>query len=204
MKKQIIIIHGGDTFKTYKDWFSYLKVKKLDFERIKNSRGDWKENLQEKLGGGFELIFPQMPNKQNAKYVEWKIWFETMIPYLSPKVMFIGHSLGGIFLAKYLAENKFPKRILATFLVAAPYDDKDSDYSLADFKLPKSLSRFEKQAGKIFIYQSKDDPDVPFTDFKKYQEKLKSAVGRIFTNRGHFNQEKLPELIRDIKSLDFS
>ena len=201
MKKQIIVIHGGDTFETYKDWFSYLKVKRLDFERIKNPLSGWKESLGKRFGKKFEIIYPQMPNKQNAKYVEWKIWFETHIPYLQPKSIFIGHSLGGIFLAKYFAENEFPKPIRAVFLIAAPFDDKNSDYSLADFKLPKSLNKFERQGGKIFIYQSVDDPVVPFADFKKYQKTLKSAKFRTFKNREHFNQKELPEIIQDIKSL---
>jgi len=201
MKKQIVIIHGGDTFDTYEDWLSYLKVKKLDFEKIKSTWRGWKDTLDEKLGKEFEVILPQMPNKQNAKYTEWKIWFETMIPYLEPEVVFVGHSLGGIFLPKYLSENTFPKMIRATFLVSAPYDAENTGYSLADFKLNNDLAGFEKQGGKIFIYHSEDDPVVPFTDFKKYQQVLKDATFRIFKDREHFGQEELPEIVQDIKSI---
>lgn len=142
-----------------------------------------------------------MPNKQNAKYAEWKVWFETMVSCLESEVIFIGHSLGAIFLPKYLSENKFPKTIRATFLVAAPYDDKDVEYSLADFNLTNNLADFQKQGGKIFMYHSEDDPVVPFADFQKYQSLLKGATFRIFKNRGHFDQEEFPELVKDIKEL---
>lgn len=81
------------------------------------------------------------------------------------------------------------------------YDDKDSDYSMADFIIPKDLSMLEKQGGKVFIYGSEDDPVVPSIDFKKYKKILKTAIMRKFSDRGHFNQEVLPELIKDIKSL---
>lgn len=113
----------------------------------------------------------------------------------------MGHSLGGIFLAKYLSENNFPSKIRGVFLVAPPHDDKDSDFSLADFILPDSLEKMENQADQIFVYFSEDDPVVPFEDKNKYEAKFKKAVFRIFKNRGHFNQEEFPEIISDIKSL---
>ena len=133
MKKQIIIIHGGDTFDTYKEYIFDLKNFKIDFEKMM-SKG-WKDNMGKSLGRGFEVILPKMPNAFNAKYLEWKIWFQKMVPFFENKIVLVGHSLGGIFLAKYLSENKVPKEILATFLVAAPYNDKDSEYSLVDFIL---------------------------------------------------------------------
>jgi predicted alpha/beta hydrolase family esterase len=201
MKKQIVVIHGGDTFETHEDWFSFLKVKKLDFERIKNPQGDWKSTLGEKLGSEFETIYPQMPNKQNSKYAEWKIWFETMLPHLEPEVVFVGHSLGSLFLVRYFSENKYPKKIRATFLVATPYDTEGVDYSLADFYLRDDLSDFEAQGGKIFMYHSEDDPVVPASGFKKYQKTLKNATFRIFKDRQHFNIEEFPEIIEDIKSV---
>lgn len=109
-----------------------------------------------------------------------------------------------LFLVKYLSENDFPKQILATFLVAPAYDDKDSDYSMADFILPKNISKLEKQGGKIFIYKSTDDPVVPPIDFEKYEKVLKDVTVRKFTNRGHFNQEELPEIVKDIKDISTS
>jgi predicted alpha/beta hydrolase family esterase len=107
----------------------------------------------------------------------------------------------GIFLAKYLSENKFPKEIIATFLVAAPYDDKNSEYSSADFKLKKDLSLLQNQSGKLFIYQSKDDDVVPFADFEKYKKALPNASFREFNNKKHFNQKNFPEIIREIRKI---
>lgn len=201
MKKQILIIHGGDAFDTYGDYLKFLKNWQIDFEDFNKQRTDWKDNLSKVLGKGFEIIAPKMPNKLNAKYLEWKIWFEKFIPYLKKEVILIGHSMGGIFLAKYLSENNFPKKILGLFLVSAPYDEKDSQESLGDFVLPKSLEKMNKQIQKIFIYQSKDDPVVSFADMGKYLAKLKKAIVRVLKGRGHINQSRFPEIIRDIKSL---
>ena len=193
MKKQIIVIHGGDTFETYEEYIFSLKSFEIDFEKMM-SKG-WKDNLEKDLGRGFEVVLPRMPNSFNAKYLEWKIWFEKIISFFENEVVLIGHSLGGIFLAKYLSENKFPKEILATFLVAAPYDDKNSDYSLADFTLKKDLGLLQNQFGKLFIYQSQDDDVVSFADFKKYKKALPNANFREFKNKRHFRQENFPEII---------
>jgi hypothetical protein len=194
MQKQIVVIGGGDTFKTYKEYISYLKNIKLDFKKLKIKR--WKETLDEKLGDNFEVLNMKMPNSANAKYNEWKIMFKKSLPFLKNSVILLGHSLGGIFLAKYLSENKFPRRIKATFLVSAPY------YTLGDFKLPKKLDKFQKQGGKIFLYHSKNDPVVPFVDLGKYGKALPEAKISVFKNRKHFDQTKFPELVRDIKNLN--
>jgi len=201
MKQQIVIIHGGDTFNTYKEYLKFLKGWKIDFDNIKKKRTDWKDNLSKTLGEKFEVIAPKMPNKLNAKYLEWKIWFEKFIPHFNSRVILIGHSLGGIFLAKYLSENRSPKKIIALFLVSAPFDEKDTPYPLGDFKLPKSLEKINQQVKKIFIYQSTDDPVVPFADFKKYQAALKNLTARILKKREHITQEKFPEIIKDIRNL---
>lgn len=203
MKKQVIIIHGGDTFQTYEEWFSYLQNKEFNFERFSRDIKGWKDNLRKELGDEYEVIMPEMPNKQNAKYAEWKIWFEKLFPFLNPEVILIGHSLGGIFLAKYVSENDFPKKIVATFLVAACFDDKVSGYPLGDFSLDSDLSNFEKRGGNIFLYHSKDDPVVPFADVKEYKNALPGATERIFDNRGHFHQGELPEIIDEIKSINY-
>lgn len=197
MKKQVIVIGGGNTFDSYKQYISFLKKMKIDFARLKQI--GWKDALEKDLGKKFEVIRPEMPNPSNAKYAEWKIWWEKIIPHLEKQVVLIGHSLGGIFLTKYLSENKFPKKILAVFLVAAPYDDKGEEDSLADFKLKKDLSLIQDQAGKVFFYHSADDSVVRFSDMEKYKKALSQAICREFKNKGHFNQAKFPELVREVR-----
>lgn len=201
MKNQVVVIHGGDVFETYEEYLEDLRNKELDFERLREGKKDWKGTLREALGEKYEVIQPSMPNKQNARYEEWRIWFEKFIPYLQDELVLVGHSMGGIFLVKYLTENEFPKKVLATFLVAAPFDDKDIQEPIGDFKLPEKTDGFKKKVGKVFLYHSEDDPVVPFVDLEKYKKELPDATVRIFKNRGHFTQEELQEIVEDIKSL---
>jgi uncharacterized protein len=201
MKKQVMVIHGGETFRSYKDYFKFIKTRKIDFSDYANRKPNWKKDLPKNLGKGYEVIFPAMPNPLNARYKEWKIWFDKFVLHIKPGAILIGHSLGGIFLAKFLSENKLGKKIKALFLVAAPFDEKDIKDSLADFRLKKDLSLIEKQAMNIFIYHSKDDKIVPFADSQKFLRQLPGAVFRSLKNRGHFIQEKFPEIVKDIKRL---
>lgn len=199
MKKQVVVIHGGTTFATYKQYLAYLKKEELNFEKATSKR--WKDHLGEKLGKGFEVVMPLMPNSANARYLEWKIWFEKLFPFLEKEVVLLGHSLGGLFLAKYLSERKFPKKILGTLLVAPPYDGEGSEESLDYFKLKKDLSGLQKQSGKLIFYHSQDDENVPMVDFVKYKKALPDACFRDFKNRGHFVQKNFPEIVREIKKL---
>jgi predicted alpha/beta hydrolase family esterase len=199
MKKQVLFIHGGEVFSRYTNYIKFISDYKLDLNKKKPKK--WKHSLSDKLGRNYEVIMTEMPCALNSKYKEWKIWFEKYIPFLKSPVILVGHSLGAIFLVKYLSENKLKKKIKGTFLVAAPYDDKDSWFSLDDFKIKKDLSLLTKQGGEVTFYFSEDDFEVPFVDAAKYQKALPDANYRIFKKRGHFLAPSFPEIVRDIKNL---
>ncbi|MEA2701648.1 MAG: serine hydrolase [Candidatus Parcubacteria bacterium] len=200
MKIQVFVIHGGHARNSYEEYLEHLKKKEVDLEYLRGKGRSWKLSLGEKLGAGYDVYNPQMPNKENARYIEWKIWFEKFIPYLEDGIILIGHSLGGIFLAKYLAENDFPRKIRATFLVATPYNTL-TEHPRADFNILGTLEEFQEQGGQIYIYHSKDDEIVPFSNFERYRTELPKAQTRVFNTDGHFNGEELSEIVADIVSL---
>ncbi|MCG2700222.1 alpha/beta hydrolase [Candidatus Parcubacteria bacterium] len=199
MKKQVILIHGGSTFGTDRDYLLFLRNLKIDLDRYRRTK--WSDSLRRELGSKFDVLLPKMPNPMNSKYNEWKMLFKKIAFLLDDNVILIGHSLGAIFLVKYLSENNFPKKILATMLISPPYDDEGMENSLGSFILPKSLDKLNKQGGKIFVYQSKDDEVVPYSHLEKYKKALPNAIAREFKKRGHFNQPSFPELVKDIKGL---
>lgn len=197
MKRQVVVIHGGNAYDTYAEYLSTLKSKDITLQKL-HSVG-WKENLSKDLGPQFDVLTPKMPNPQNAKYEEWKIWFKKLIPLFTDDVILIGHSLGGIFLAKYLSENKIPLHIVATYLIAAPYNTPEI-HPLADFNITSTFEKFTKQAGKVTLYHSKDDVVVPYENATRYTHDLPNASLKTFIDRGHFNGEHLPELVTDIQT----
>jgi len=196
MKKkiQIFIIHGGETFKNKKDYLHFLKTREISIKR----KPYWVDDfLKKSLERNFEIIKPRMPLKENARYEEWKIHFERHLPFLNDNIILIGVSLGGIFLAKYLSENKFSKKILSTYLVCPPFGGEGL---VGGFKLKPDLSLLENNSKNLYLMFSRDDNIVPISHAEKYRKKLKNVNIIIYRSKnGHFRISKFPEIVKMIK-----
>ena len=142
-----------------------------------------------------------MPLKENAKYEEWKIYFERFIPHLRDNITFIGNSLGGIFLAKYLSEHKFPKKICSVLLVCPPHDNRLTHEDLVGgFKLQTDLSLLVANTKHLHLFFSADDDVVPLEQAEAYRKKLPHTKITIYkSKKGHFNISKFPEIVKLIK-----
>lgn len=209
MKKQIVFIHGGSAYSDYKQYLLHLRTKPIENPFVDAEvPKKWKHTIREELADTHEVAYPQMPNSNNSKYEEWKIWFERHIDFMHNGVLLVGWSQGAYFLLRYLSENEFPLKIGGLFLVAPPFeaDTFPTQGAVEDggdfgFNLEK-LPNVEKQIADIFIYHSEDDPVVPYEHAVKLSAALPKATLRTFEGRGHFfNQETFPELVADIKVL---
>lgn len=197
-KPQIFIVNGGMTFKSRKDYLHLLRTRKVSVEKRVGWSGDY---LEKKLGKKFNIIRPRMPLQDNAKYEEWKIHFERFLPLLANNIVLIGQSLGGIFLAKYLSEHKFPKDIAAVYLVCPPFDNTvDGEDLVGGFKLRSNLSLLGKSTKNLRLLFSEDDDVVPVSHAEKYRKKLPRADIKIYKNKnGHFNVAEFPEIVKMIE-----
>jgi predicted alpha/beta hydrolase family esterase len=201
-KQQVLVIHGGTSYETEEKYLEVLKNSEPKLERIKFNY-EWKISLQGNLGDNFEVLNPHMPQKDNAKYDQWKLYFEKILKILDRDVILVGHSLGSIFLAKYLSENIIDKNIKGLFLVAPAFDDEGmEDEPLVSFSLSdKTLQKIKDQVNNIFIYHSKDDLIVPYTHSEKFKGVLPDSKLTLFEDRFHFVDNNFPELTEDIKSI---
>jgi len=203
---QVFYIHGAPTFKNRKQYVEYISKRGVYLDSLKRWHGDF---LSKKLGKWFKVVKTQMPNPDNGIYKDRKIHFERLIPLLDEELIIIWNSLWGIFIVKYLSENKFPKKLISLYLVAAPYDNnlvKASKFSIpwqelvGWFTLGKDLSRIEKVTKNIHLLYSSDDEIVALAHAEKYKKKLKSADLTIFDNvKGHFRTTEFPEIVKMIK-----
>ncbi len=206
-KQQVFYIHGGDAFRDYDKYLKYLKV--IDISGLPDEAETpkrWGKTLREDLGEEFEVFIPQMPNKLNASYQEWKIWFERYFEYLHDDVILVGWSLGGMFLAKYLIENDLPFKVKALFLLAAVYGDgslvDESGEDGGDFVYDIArLPEITDKVGTITIMHSKDDFVVPYEHALKYKAALPEATLLTFEDKNHFLVEELPELLAEIRKV---
>ena len=139
-----------------------------------------------------DVLLPDFPNKQNASYAEWKIYFEKLLPLLGDDVQLVGYSLGAMFLAKYLHESTLQTPVRRLVLVSPCYNDESVE-DLGSFQV-ENAAGLEKSAEEIHLFHSKDDPVAPFTELAKFQQDLPTAKLHIFEDRNHLCQPTFPEL----------
>lgn len=199
MKQQLVYIHGGMTFKSKKNYITWLRTREITLEK----RVKWSEGyLDTALGKKFEIIRLRMPMADNARYGDWEIQFDRYVPFFRDGVILMGVSLGGVFLVKYLSTKKFPVRIGRVILVAPPFDNSLPDEDLVGgFALRGDLSMIEKNCGDMHFFFSPNDDVVPIGHCERYVKKLPNAQFNIMENvKGHFQDAEFPEVVSVIKN----
>jgi predicted alpha/beta hydrolase family esterase len=203
-KHQIIMIGGGDSFSDRADFLRYLETVELRDAPSDTEYKSWKAWLSAELGDGYWFDRPDMPNSHNAHYDEWKIWFERHAALVEEGVILIGHSLGAMFLAKYLSENEVPYRVKHLFLLAGPcgeYDDGNGN-DCGSFRFPSvQLKNLSSQVQGVTIMHSEDDFVVPFSHAERFKEVVPHAELVRFTDKNHFIVPEFPELLERIRSV---
>lgn len=192
--KQILIVHGGDSFLSHDEYLADLKSSELDYERLKPVKR-WKDTVVESFSS-IDILTPSMPNSANAQFEEWKIWFEKIIPFLQNDVRLIGHSLGAMFLAKYLHQTPLKDPVKQLILIAGGYDGDVKGYG--SFAID-SATGLEKSAKEIHLFHSRDDFIVPYSELAKFKADLPMATVHSFDDRNHFLDADFPELIALLK-----
>lgn len=194
-KGMIMFVHGGEVFADRGEVPAYLREKRQFRDPFWNPDGrtSWRENIARRYFGRADILMPEMPNKIDARYAEWEAWFDRHVPLFRDGVILVGSSLGGIFLAKYLAVHALSVRVGLLALVSAPFDD-EADGPLGDFRLPDDLEDLARQTDRIILFHSSDDPVVPVAELGKYARALSGAEAVVLDGRGHFFVEEFPEL----------
>ena len=207
----LIFIHGGDSFlddSSYVDFLqkSYVPSYSKPWEDV--SKKDYRVPMARKwVQEGWKVYYPTMPNKQNARYRDWKIIFDGIIEKLSTgdRLTLVWWSLGGCFLLKYFGEiekydgtpqTETQEKINLLFienihLVAACISEWD-------FTATENYDTLRSLGSKVHIWHSQDDLIVPFSTAESLQKQLPAAQTHFFWSEkwyGHFHGiERLPEL----------
>lgn len=202
-KQQVFYIHGGCAFSNYEDYLSHLR--KIELNPFAETQRRWSKTLEEDLGDEYETFMPLFPNKYNAKYNEWVIWFEKHFTYFRDGLILVGWSQGSMFLQKYLANNAMPVSVKVLFLLASPHGDFKDDWSGedgGDFNLEDTddIASIPDKVEKIVLMHSKDDFVVPYNHTLELYKKLPTAELITFTDKNHFLIDEFPELVEKIHS----
>ena len=197
MKDQIIIIGGGRTYRDKEQMMQNFIKFDVDMEYKTRS---WKDWLSWSLEDKYEFITMKRPLVDNADYVVWKIMFEKYFVKLnSENLTIVSHSLGTIFILKYLVENGFKTNIKQLHLVSPivsndfqPVDDVENTGTFT-FDISK-ISEVKKYVDDLHIWHSTDDTMCIYKNAEYIKQEIPDSTLHTFSDRGHFLQSTFWEL----------
>jgi predicted alpha/beta hydrolase family esterase len=154
--------------------------------------------LADELGSRYKVLAPAMPDPDNPRYRPWRDRIERELAAVGGDPLLVGHSFGGSVLLKYLAEGSYGGRIRGLFLVAVPHWGAEA-WAYEEFAVPDDVAS-KLGPTPVFLYHSRDDPEVPFGHFSLYAGLIPKASARSLTGSEHSFVRGLPELVDDIRS----
>jgi uncharacterized protein len=180
MPRNVLVIHGAGE------------------PRRRRGKVYWEPLLGDALGHGFRVKAPRMPRPNTPQYWPWARRIANLVAG-ARKPILVGHSFGASVLLKYLSEAVRRPALAALFLVATPFWGPD----FPEFALPPDFGARLRDVSPLYLYHSRDDPEIPFEHLERYSRVLPHAIVRALDGRGHeFNQPEFPELAADIRRLE--
>ena len=152
----------------------------------------WYPYVKDKLKKeGFDVVLENMPDPELARRKYW-------LPFIEKKLeggnnsLLIGHSSGAIAILRYLETHTCDIAVLiAVYHTDLGYEsEKISGY----FDTPWDWDRIKKNAKRIIIFASRDDPHINIDEPRFVKEKLHAEYHE-FEDSGHFQSEEFFELI---------
>ncbi len=168
--QNFFVIHGSYG-NPYKNWLPYLK----------SQLGKRKLNC----------IVPNFPSPDKQDYKSWSKILKAYVEIgcITKETTIITHSLGGIFIAKFLIENAITIKRIVT---VAGFNNMqfEEDNSLYDsfYMKNEELDALKNYVLERICIYSDNDPYVPIKEAEKFAEFIK-AEKILMSDAGHFNEK---------------
>jgi len=121
-----------------------------------------------------------MPNPYFARYEYWEQMFEKASEYFDQENIFVGHSMGAIFLLKYLETHALPAS--SVHLVGASHADVPTE-KIGSFALTSNYSDIHIAPEKLHFYFSHDDGIIPFEEYDYFRNLFPHSHFHTFPDR---------------------
>ncbi|MCA9371345.1 alpha/beta hydrolase [Candidatus Woesebacteria bacterium] len=174
-----IIIPGNGNTPISDNWFPYVK------RRL--------------LARGLEVIAEDMPDPELARKSYWLPFIEKKLK--TEEAILIGHSSGAVAIMRYLEEHKAKLAIL----VGVCYTDLglESEKKSGYYDEPWNWEAIKKNAKKICIFASKNDPYISISEPRHIKDQLEAEYHE-YNDEGHFgsdvNKTEFPEIVMVVEN----
>ena len=180
----VVIVHGWDASPD-SNWFEWLK-----------------KNLEEE---GLHCVVPAMPNSALPQLDEWVNHLDKVVRKLprKEKLILIGHSLGCVTIAHYLARIADAHADGCVFV--AGFSGNIRIHAIKEFyETALDLKRVKSKIGKAVSILSLDDKAVPAEKSREFARELGAEVIEV-NGYGHFMGSEgvtlLPMILPEIQKL---
>ena len=158
-------------------------------------------SLEQKLGPGYVVVYPQMPNESDPNYPAWKQRIREELPGLGKGAVLVGHSIGASILIKLLAEGGTGQTFKGVFLIAAPFLHEREGWQWKEAELPANAAERLPMGVPLFLYHGQEDEVVPFAHLGLYARRFPLAGTRALAGRDHQLNDDLTEVADDIRKI---
>ncbi|MDD3303994.1 MAG: alpha/beta hydrolase [Clostridia bacterium] len=142
---------------------------------------------------GYQVIVPEFPVQENARYHLWKDILDNYKDELTDELIVIGHSIGNRLIVKYLHENQLNIKLyisLAGFSDVYKIDGREDLYNaVKDFEISEQeINNFKEQVEKKYCIYSNDDHIVPFDVLERYPVAI-DGIPMLIKGIGHMGKK---------------
>lgn len=149
-----------------------------------------------------KVYAPFFPTPLGQTLEGWMKEFEPYWKHVNGQTVFVGRSIGPAFVLRLLERAKV--KVKAAFLVAGFC----SDLGLDEFEQlvgtfiekPFNWTKIRDNCGSFYVYNSDDDPFVPFEKGEELARNLGTDV-TLVKGAKHFAFKKFPKLLDDITGI---
>jgi len=151
-----------------------------------------------------------MPNTNKPKIKKWIAHIKNKVKKVDNQTMFIGHSLGGLAVLRYLQTLPKNEKIGGVIFIASPMKHinhlSKEEEIIAKPWLENDLywNKIKNHTKKFVAIFSNNDQYIPINESNFYKNKLKAKI-IILKNKGHFIKKdgikKIPILMSELNRL---
>ena len=184
--KRVFLIHGWDGDPT-NHWFPWLK-----------------RELERK---GFEVVIPAMPNTSEPKIRAWVAHLKKIVGKLDRDTCFVGHSIGGQTIMRYLEKEDYTGKVGNIVFVAGWFKlenmESENEERIAEpwMELDIDFKKVKEKISKLTVIISDDEPYGCVEENKSLFEGKLDAKVIIVKKKGHFTTEdgvtEIPEVLKE-------
>ncbi|XP_067844442.1 serine hydrolase RBBP9 [Heptranchias perlo] len=140
----------------------------------------------------FQCLLKNMPDPITARKTIWLPFMDKTLQ-CDERTIIIGHSSGAAAAMRYAETHKVYGIILVSAYTSDLGDatERESGY----FSSRWQWEKIKCNCAHIIQFGSTDDPFLPWTEQQKVADGLQGELHK-FTDRGHFQDETFPELIK--------